>query len=219
MRSGSAPPHTPPPLDRYNHRMRSGFDRFTEHRKLGFFAEQALLLMTKPFTPALTGTWLLLAGLGSGCEPYSPHGSTEVGLVYDYIVRHDALVHGAFVVRPAGFYRYSGVSDGANLHGRTERLRAYLDSTLRPLLQPECLVTPNTSPEWQALRALLPTVGIEANVIFLAFSTRCDGRNGRYFYYVERHGVENGRCGGAYEGDIYEVYKGHIEREFHVWIS
>lgn len=175
--------------------------------------------MTKPFTLSLTGAWLLLAGLGSGCEPYYPHGSTEVGLVYDYIVRHDALVHGDFVVRPAGFYRYRGVSDSVDLHGRTERLRAYLDSTLRPLLQPECLATPNTSTEWQALRAQLQTSGTEANAIFLAFSTRCDGRNGRHYYYVERHGVENGRRSGAYEGDIYQVYQGRIEYEFRVWIS
>lgn len=174
--------------------------------------------MAKPFTFLITGAWVMLAGLSSGCEPYSPHGSTEVGLVYDYIIRRDNLRHGPFVVMPSRFYQSAEETDSANLFARTEHLRYYLKSKL-PALRAECLATPNTSAEWQALRAQLPTSEIEPNATFLAFSSRCDGHDGRHYYYVERHGVEAGRRSRPYEGDIYQVYQGRIERVILVWIS
>ena len=175
--------------------------------------------MTKPITRLLAGTWVLLAGLSSGCEPYSPHGSSEVGLVYDYIVRHDAL-HGPFVVVvPARFHRFREETDTSNFIGRTEHIRTNLDAALRLTVRPECLATPNASAEWQALRAQLHAAGTEPNAIFLAFSARCDGRDGRHYYYVERSGVENGKPSRYYEGNIYQVYQGRIEREIFVWIT
>lgn len=174
--------------------------------------------MTKSITHFLTGTLFLLAGVSSGCEPYAPHGSTEVGLLFDYIVRQDDLRHGPFVVMPSRFFKSAEETDSATLVWRTARLRAYLPSKL-PALRAECLATPNTSAEWQALRAQLPTSGAEANAIFLAFSARCDGPDGRHYYYVERHGVEAGRRSRPHEGDVYQVYRGRIEREILVWIS
>ena len=136
--------------------------------------------MTKPVTRLLAGTWALLAAMSSGCEPYSPHDSTEVGLLFDYIVRHDDLRHGPFVVMPARFFQPVEETDSANLVGRTEHLRYCLPSKL-PALRAECLAKPNASAEWQALRAQLPASGTEANAIFLAFSARCDGPDGRHY--------------------------------------
>ncbi|MBF9220190.1 hypothetical protein [Hymenobacter ruricola] len=177
--------------------------------------------MTKLFTFLLACAELLLACLGSGCrETTSPHGSTEVGLVYDYIVQHDSLVHGEFVVLvPAGFHRYSEETKFSNFAFRSERIGRSLDAALLLTVRPECLATPNTSAEWQALRTQLNASGTEANAIFLAFSAQCNGRDGRHYYYVERSGVEAGRRKGSYEGDIYVVYQGRIEREILVWIS
>ena len=193
-------------------------DRFPEQRKPPFFEGPSFLLMTKPVTRLLAGTWALLAGLSSGCEPYSPHGSTEVGMLFDYIVRHDSLRHGPFVVVPARFFQSAAETDSATLVGRTARLRYYLPSK-HPALRAECLAMPNASAEWQALRAQLPASGTEDNVIFLAFSARCDGPDGRHYYYVERHGVEAGRLHREYEGDVYQVCQGRVEREILVWIS
>jgi len=139
-------------------------------------------------------------------------------MLFDYIVRHDALRHGPFVVMPARFFQSAEETDSSNLVGRTARLRYYLPSKL-PALRAECLAMPNASAEWQALCAQLPASGTEANAIFLAFSARCDGSDGRHYYYVERHGVEAGRRSRPYVGNVYQVYQGRVEREILVWIS
>ncbi|GAB3880087.1 hypothetical protein GCM10028824_44460 [Hymenobacter segetis] len=175
--------------------------------------------MAKSTAFLLTSACLVLAGLSSGCEPYSPHGATEVGLVYDYIIRRDGL-HGPFVVVvPARFHRFREETDASNFIGRTEHIRTNLDAALRLAVRPECLATPNASAEWQALRTQLHASGTEPNAIFLAFSAQCDGRDGRHYYYVERSGVENGKPSRYYQGNIYQVYQGRVEREIFVWIT
>jgi hypothetical protein len=193
--------------------------RFCEHRKLGYFVELALLLMTKPFTLFLTGAWLLLAGLGSGCEPYSPHGSTEMGLVYDYIVRKEGLLGRFPYVVLARFHQYPEETDFSHFAYRSEQIGGSLDAAMRLTVRAECLATPNASAELQALCAQVNGSKTPADAILLAFSARCDGRDGRHYYYVERSGRENGKPTRNYEGNIYQVYKGRIEREIFVWIT
>ena len=72
--------------------------------------------MAKPFAFLLTGAWGLLACLGSGCrENSSLQGASEVGMLYDYLVRRDSLQHGPFIVRPSRFFQAAEESDSANL--------------------------------------------------------------------------------------------------------
>ncbi|WP_426062080.1 hypothetical protein [Hymenobacter sp. B1770] len=191
--------------------------------------------------PLLLGyAWALVAVLGSGChETSSPHRPSEVGVVYDYIVRQDDLLRQeghdhllgqgrargplppsmfSYVV-PARFHRFPEETDFSNFAARSEKLGRNLDAGMALTVRAECLATPNASPEWQALRTQVNGPGTAANAILLAFSARCDGRDGRHYYYVERTGVEGGRPSRYAQGNVYQVYQGRVEREIPVWIT